>query len=251
VWAASDVPKIQGDLTIFTAASLTDAFKEMAANIEKASPGSKVIFNFAGSPTLRTQLAQGARADAFASADEPNMQKAQQDGTIANEPRIFVHNLLIVIPPAQNPAGITGLQDLANLVSEENNVKQVVTKVQLGEADAGTVYSSDVILAVRDAVKVIEIPDQFNVTASYPIAVVKGARNEAGSRAFIEYVLSVTCWPGHPDAAWVHCGWWFLGCRVAWLAPVMPTFVMKPSGLCGEARWEMSPCHSRCLVRNP
>jgi len=229
---ADDIPRIQGHLTIFAAASLTDAFKEIAANIEPANPATKLQFNFAGSPTLRTQLAQGARADVFAAADEPNMRGAQQDGSIAAEPRIFVHNLLVVIVPAHNTAGIITLEDLAkpriklvltnkdvpvgnyarqslakmsqdpsfgsqfaarvlaNLVSEETNVKQVVAKVQLGEADAGIVFASDVTPAVRRAVKVIEIPNPFNVIARYPIAVVKGAQNEAGARAFIEYVLS-------------------------------------------------------------
>ena len=229
---ASEVPRIQGELTIFTAASLTDAFKEMAAQIEQANPGTKLTFNFAGSPTLRTQLAQGARADVFASADEPNMYGAEKDGTISGEPRIFARNLLVVVIPADNRAGINTLQDLAkpklklvltnkdvpvgnyarqaldkmsqdpafgddfarrvlaNLVSEETNVKQVASKVQLGEADAGIVYSTDVTQAIRSAVQVIDIPPEFNVTAKYPIAVVKGARNESGARAFIEYVLS-------------------------------------------------------------
>jgi molybdate transport system substrate-binding protein len=79
---------------------------------------------------------------------------------------------------------------LANLVSEETNVKQVVAKVQLGEADAGIVYSSDVTPAVRGAVKVLAIPEPFNVIAQYPIAVVRDAPNAAGARAFIDYVLS-------------------------------------------------------------
>jgi molybdate transport system substrate-binding protein len=229
---ASEMPRIQGELTTFTAASLTDAFKEMAAQIERANPGTKLTFNFAGSPTLRTQLAQGARADVFASADEPNMHAAQKDGTISGEPRVFARNLLVVVVPANNPAGIKTLQDLAkpklklvltnkdvpvgnyarqaldkmshdpafgddfakrvltNLVSEETNVKQVASKVQLGEADAGIVYSTDVTQALRSAVRVIDIPAEFNVIAKYPIAAVKGARNESGARAFIEYVLS-------------------------------------------------------------
>jgi molybdate transport system substrate-binding protein len=232
VAAAAEVPRLQGELTVFAAASLTGAFQEMAAHIKQANPGIELRLNFAGSPTLRTQLAQGARADVFASADEPNMHKAQQDGSIAGEPRVFVHNLLVVIVPAHNPAGIAKPQDLAkpksklvlahkdvpvghyarqslanmsqdpafgsdfadrtlaNLVSEENNVKQVMTKVQLGEADAGIVYASDITPAVRGAVKVIHIPNQFNIVARYAIAVVKGASNEAGARAFIEYVLS-------------------------------------------------------------
>jgi molybdate transport system substrate-binding protein len=229
---SAEVPRIQGQLTVFTAASLTDAFKEMGANIEQANPGTKVTFNFAGSPTLRTQLAQGARADVFASADEPNMQGAQKEGTIASEPRLFVRNQLVTIVPAANPAQVMRLQDLAkpgvklvltnkevpvgnysrqalakmsqdaafgpdfatrvlaNLVSEETNVKQVVAKVQLGEGDAGIVYSSDVTPAVRGAVKVLAIPDSFNVIAQYPIAVVRDAPNAAGARAFIDYVLS-------------------------------------------------------------
>ncbi len=229
---ASEVPRIQGELTIFAAASLTDAFKEMAAQIEPAHPGAKLTFNFAGSPTLRTQLAQGARADVFASADEPNMSGAEQDGTISGAPRIFARNLLVVVVPANNPAGINTLQYLAkpklklvlthkdvpvgnyarqalekmsqdsafgddfakrvlaNLVSEETNVKQVASKVQLGEADAGIVYSTYVTPAIRSTVQVIDIPPAFNVIAKYPIAVVKGTRRETGARAFIEYVLS-------------------------------------------------------------
>lgn len=229
---AAEAPQIQGELTIFTAASLTDAFKEMAAEIEKANPSPKLTFNFAGSPTLRTQLAQGARADVFASADEPNMAGAEKDGTILGQPQIFARNVLVVVVPAKNPAGIQTLQDLAkpniklvltnkevpvgnyarqalekmsqnpafgsdlskrvlaNLVSEETNVRQVAAKVQLGEADAGIVYSTDVTPALRDAVRVIQIPPEFNVIAKYPIAVVKGAQNEAGARAFIAYVLS-------------------------------------------------------------
>jgi len=219
-------------LTIFTAASLTEAFKEMGANIEQANPGTRVIFNFAGSPTLRTQLAQGARADVFASADEPNMQGAQKEGTIASEPRLFVRNQLVAIVPAANPAQVMRLHDLAkpgvklvltnkevpvgnysrqalakmsqdaafgsefathvlaNLVSEETNVRQVVAKVQLGEAHAGIVYASDVTPAVRGAVQVLAIPDPLNVIAHYPIAVVHDAPNAAGARAFIDYVLS-------------------------------------------------------------
>ena len=229
---SAEVPHIQGQLTIFTAASLIEALKEIGANIEQANPGTKVLFNFAGSPTLRTQLAQGARADVFASADELNMQGAQKEGTIASEPRLFVRNQLVAIVPAANPAQVMRLQELAkpgvklvltnkevpvgnyarqaltkmsqdaafgsefathvlaNLVSEETNVKQVVAKVQLGEAHAGIVYSSDVTPAVRGAVKVLAIPEPFNVIAHYPIAVVRDAPNAAGARAFIDYVLS-------------------------------------------------------------
>ena len=160
------------------------------------------------------------------------MAGAEKDGTITGQPQIFARNVLVVVVPAKNPAGIQTLQDLAkpnlklvltnkevpvgnyarqalekmsqdpafgpdfskrvlaNLVSEETNVRQVAAKVQLGEADAGIVYSTDVTPALRDAVRVIQIPPELNVIAKYPIAVVKGAQNEAGARAFIAYVLS-------------------------------------------------------------
>ena len=230
--ATGSPPPATGRLTVFAAASLTDAFNDLGKSFAATPSGAQVRFSYAGSPTLRTQLAQGARADLFASADEPNMQGAQQDGTIASAPTIFVSNRLVVIVPKSNPAGITTLQDLgrpgvklvlaapnvpvgnyarqsltrmggdpsfgagftqhalANVVSNETDVKQVVAKVQLGEADAGIVYSSDVTVAVRPQVTVIAIPDQYNVVARYPIAVVKGSGNPAAARAFIDYLLS-------------------------------------------------------------
>lgn len=232
--AASPAPSagITGTVTVFAAASLTAAFQEMATSIGPSDQHVHFAFNFGGSPTLRTQLAQGARADVFASADEPNMQGAEKDGTIAGTPQIFAQNKLVVIVPAANPAGIHRLQDLArpgvklvlaqaavpvgnyarqafaklskdgrfgpafapqvarNVVSDEADVKDVVAKVQLGEADAGVVYQTDVTAAVRPKVTLLAIPDQFNVIANYPIATVKGAPNLAGGQAFIAYVLS-------------------------------------------------------------
>jgi molybdate transport system substrate-binding protein len=224
-------PAVTGQLTIFAAASLTDTFNQLAANIQKANPGTKITYSFAGSPTLRTQLAQGAAADVFASADQPNMQGAQQDGSIAGTPQVFAMNRLVLITPASG-SGIIQLQDLArpgtkliiaqrdvpvgnyarqafqkmaqdpsfgqgfdtkalaNVVSEELDVKQVVNKVQLGEADAGIVYATDVTPSARGQLKQISIPDQFNVIAQYPIAVTKAATNAAGAQQFIDYVLS-------------------------------------------------------------
>jgi molybdate transport system substrate-binding protein len=226
------VPRLSGPLTVFTAASLTEAFTELGKAVEAANPGTTVTFNFGGSPALRTQLREGARADLFAAADEPTMQAARQDGTIAGAPHVFVHNKLVVIVAQPRAADITRLQDLArpglklvlaqegvpvgtyarqaltkmsrdtrfgadfaqkvlgNVVSQEANVRQVLTKVQLGEADAGIVYSSDVTPAVRPQVSVLEISDQINIVAQYPIAPVKGSQNPDGARAFIDYVLS-------------------------------------------------------------
>jgi molybdate transport system substrate-binding protein len=221
-----------GPITVFAASSLTDAFREIGVGMRAAMPGASVAFNFGGSPTLRTQLAQGARADVFASADEATMLGAQEDGTIIGPPRIFALNLLTVIMPAGNPARITQVQDLArpglklvlaapdvpvglyarqafaamgrdapfgsgfaaavarNVVSNETDVKAVVAKVQLGEADAGVVYRTDVTAAVRAKVTELAIPDADNVVARYPIALVKGGPNPAGGQAFLSYVLS-------------------------------------------------------------
>lgn len=230
--AVASPPRITGNLTVFAASSLTDAFGEMKQAIEAANPGTTITFNFAASSTLETQLEQGARADVFASADEVQMAKAQKAGVLAGDSRLFVRNIPVVIVPANNPAGIAGPRDLAkpgvklvlaakevpignyarqiidkmsqdpaygadfgqqalaNVVSNETNVRQVVSKIQLGEGDAGIVYSTDVTPAVRGQVKIIPIPEKVNVIAQYPAAVVKGAPNAAGAQAFLDYLVA-------------------------------------------------------------
>ncbi len=230
--AAAQPDPFSGEITVFAAASLTDAFNQMKGQIEAAHPGAKLTMNFAGTPTLRTQMAQGAKADVFASADSANMTGAQQDGTIDGAPTIFAHNKLVAVVPAGS-AAVTQLQDLgkpgikvvleqqtvpagayarqalekmssdgafgpdfnrrvlANVVSQEPDVKAVLSRIQLNEADAGILYVSDVSApAVKDHVKTLTIPDQFNILADYPMAAVKGAANPTGGRAFIDYVLS-------------------------------------------------------------
>lgn len=224
---------VTGQLTVFAAASLTDAFTELAAEFKKANPGASVTFNFAGSPALRTQLEQGARADVFASADLTQMEAAKKSGVIAGEPKLFARNSLVVITPKSNPGRILTLADLRrdglklvlaapevpvgsyarqmlasmdkdattygagfsnavleNVVSNESNVKQVVAKVQLGEADAGIVYGTDVTSSVAGDLTAIQVPAQFNVIAEYPIAVVEDGGNARGGQAFIDFVLS-------------------------------------------------------------
>jgi molybdate transport system substrate-binding protein len=220
-----------GNLTIFAAASLTDAFEEMREGVEAEHPELSLTFNFAGSSALRTQLEEGAQADVFASANAEQMDLARDAGRIASDPEIFARNQLVVIVPADNPAGIESLAELAdpdillvlaqeqvpageytrrslelmsqdpefgddfaervleNLVSEEANVRSVATKVRLGEADAGIVYVSDVTDDLRDDVIALEIPEEFNVLAEYPVAIVEGAPNAAGADAFVEYLV--------------------------------------------------------------
>ncbi len=219
-------------ITVFAAASLKDAFADIAQVLARRDPPISVRFNFAGSQQLALQLHQGARADVFASADQRWMQAVRDSGLIAGTPRVFARNRLVVITPAANPGRVDRLEDLSrrglklvlaaeavpvgkysrealsrlagapgfgpdyparvlrNVVSQEENVKAVVAKVQLGEADAGIVYRSDVTPAVRRAVRQIEIPDQYNVLATYPVAVLRAAAQPAAAQAFVALVLS-------------------------------------------------------------
>ncbi|MDQ3693379.1 MAG: molybdate ABC transporter substrate-binding protein [Chloroflexota bacterium] len=223
-------PAEGGTLTVFAAASLTDAFTEIAADLEAANPGLTITYNFAGSQTLVTQMTEGAAADVFASANLAQMTAAVEAGLIAGEPEPFVSNRLAIVVPSDNPAALASAADLAtdglrlvlaqaevpvgayarqavclmgqdsaaygedfvarvaaNVVSEEDDVREVLTKVQLGEADAGIVYVSDAAVA-GDDVELIEIPDPVNVLATYPIAPVV-AGDPGLSAAFIAYLL--------------------------------------------------------------
>ncbi len=216
-------------LTVFAAASLTDAFTEIGKSFEAANPGVTVTFNFAGSQALRTQIEEGAPVDVFASANTKEMDTLVADSLVKQgAPQVFLTNKLVVILPADNPANIEKLKDLANtglklvlaaeevpvgkyarqaldimnssfeagfkdkvlanVVSNEDNVKQVVTKVQLGEADAGIVYTSDAIAA--PGLKTIDIPVDLNVVAKYPIAPLVSSPNADLAAQFIEAVLS-------------------------------------------------------------
>ncbi|GAB4398686.1 MAG: molybdate ABC transporter substrate-binding protein [Anaerolineales bacterium] len=216
-------------LMVFAAASLTDAFTELGKNFEAANPGVTVTFNFAGSQALRTQIEEGASVDVFASANAQEMNALVTSGLIAETaPKIFLTNQLVVILPADNPANLHSLKDLANagvkiifaapevpvgnysrqslarmaaafgaefsnqvlanVVSNEDNVRQVVAKIQLGEADAGMVYASDAIAAPE--IQTIKIPSEFNVVAAYPLAPLADAPHADLAQTFIAYVLS-------------------------------------------------------------
>lgn len=220
------------ELVVFAAASLTDAFTELGAAFT-AENGAAVTFNFAGSQTLAGQLASGAPADVFASANDRQMQVAVDAARI--EPatvRPFAANRLVIIAPRDNPAGIVVPADLAapglklvladaavpvgqyslqflanasadpaytaaysatvaaNVVSYEENVRAVLAKVSLGEADAGIVYASDITAAQREQVRLIEIPAALNVVAKYPIAPISDSEQSVLAQAFVDLVLS-------------------------------------------------------------
>ena len=210
---------LNGTASIFAAASLTDSFKALGTSFQTAHPGTTLQLIFAGSPTLVTQIEQGASADVFASADTTNMDKLKADGFTGGIPQVFVHNKLEIVVAAGNPKSIAGLADLKKpgviyitaapsvpagkyalqiLASAgvkitpkslETDVKSVVSKIELGEADAGIVYVTDV-KAAGSKVTGVPIPDAVNVIATYPIVAVKGAKNPNLANAFIAYVLS-------------------------------------------------------------
>jgi molybdate transport system substrate-binding protein len=209
-------PASAGEIKVFAAASLTAAFTEFGRRFTAVSGGTRVTFNFAGSQALATQIRQGAPADVFASADVPNMEKVKN---LTGDPKAFAGNRLQIVVERGNPKGIGGLGDLARTdlkvvlaaeevpagryadqvldragvrvspVSREDSVKAVVTKVSLGEADAGIVYATDV-RAGGDEVQGVAIPTGQNVTATYPIATVKASRAPDEAQAFLDLVLS-------------------------------------------------------------
>ncbi len=207
-------------VNVFAAASLTASFKAIAAAYEVAHPGTKVAFNFAGSPTLVQQIREGAPADVFASADEANMQKlVEAKAVAADAAKVFAQNVLQIAVGKGNPMHIAGLADLARpgLIvvlcgatvpcgryaleafakakvtpppgSREPDVKAVVTKVALGEADAGIVYVTDV-RAASDKVEGVGLPTEHTVSARYPIAVVRDAPHAETAASFVAFVLS-------------------------------------------------------------
>lgn len=216
-----------GELVVFEAASLKEAFATLAARFEQDHAGTHVVTNTAGSHELRAQLEHGAVADVFASADQRHMNALATEGLVVgpalfacNEPVVVVRSGLaaslktfvdlpraerIVVGAPEVPIGAYTVQiwqkvaakvgaDFAarlqaKVVSHELNVRQVLAKVVLGEADAGIVYRSDAISA-KGKVALVEIPQELNVTAAYPIAVLKAAPSPDLARAFIDLVHS-------------------------------------------------------------
>jgi molybdate transport system substrate-binding protein len=212
-----------GRITVFAAASLTDAFTAVADEFEASNTASaeasRVTLSFAASSELVTQIVEGAPADVFASADRASMDVLVDAGAARGDPVVFATNELAIVVAPGNPEGITGLPDLAGddllvvtcapevpcgayarqalgasgvaltPVSLEENVRAVVAKVALGEADAGIVYATDAV-AAGDDVDAVAIPDDVNVVAEYPIAVTADARSSATATEFLAFVLS-------------------------------------------------------------
>lgn len=206
------------DLFVSAAASLTDAFGEIGSAVEEANPDVRVLLNLGSSASLRQQILEGAPVDVFASADTASMAQIVESGDTATDPEIFARNTMEIALPAGNPARITGLGDFADeelliglcaatapcgvharevlenagvipsIDSNEPDVRALLNKVGAGELDAGIVYQTDVLSS--GDVEGLAIPDDVNVIADYPIAVlVNGSHPMAGS-LFVEFVLS-------------------------------------------------------------
>lgn len=203
-------------LQVYAAASLSHTFAELGEKFEDTH-GVEVAFNFAGSTDLAAQIEQGAPAEIFASADEPNMERAQQSGATATEPELFAANTLVIVTPPGNPAAIHTLEDLAGdqvitvtcapqvpcgsataeiaeaaeielaPASEENAVTDVLGKVRSGEADAGLVYRTDA-LGAGDDVNTIDFEGSEDVVNHYPIAVIGETDTNEAARDFIEFI---------------------------------------------------------------
>jgi molybdate transport system substrate-binding protein len=215
---SATAPGLTGNLTVLAAASLSEAFKELAGAFESRNPGTKITFSFDASSALALQANNGAPADLFVSADQNNMKKVTDAGN-ATGSRVVAHNKLAIIVGKGNPKKIAGLADLgrssvsyvlcapevpcgkygtealtkagvkAKPKSLETNVKAVVTKVSGGEVDAGIGYVTDARAAAA-SVEGIEIPDEYNVVAEYPMAVLKQSPNSRLATAFLDFVLA-------------------------------------------------------------
>lgn len=217
---AAPAPRLglDGTITVFAAASLTEVFNALGAAFTKSNPNAKVVFSFAGSSALATQINNGAPADVFASAAELNMRQVTETGRSA-APTVFASNAMMIAVPITNSARIESLADLARdgikvavcqpqvpcgsaakqvfanskvavtPVTYEPDVKSVLTKVRLGEVDAGIVYRTDVNTS-QGAVVGIEIPVDANVATRYPIALLRSSAAPTIANAFISFVLS-------------------------------------------------------------
>lgn len=217
--SAASTPSPPVTINVFAAASLTDSFKALGDAFHRQHSNVTLQFNFAGTPTLVAQIEQGAQADVFASADATNMDKLRTDGFTTGTPQVFARNKLEIVVASGNPKHVASLADLAKPgviyisagptvpagkyaqqavqkagvtvtpKSLETDVKSVVSKIELGEADAGIVYTTDV-KAASGKVDGVQIPDSDNVVATYPLTVVKGSSSARTASEFVSYLLS-------------------------------------------------------------
>jgi molybdate transport system substrate-binding protein len=204
-------------LMVLAAASLTESFTTIARAFEAEHPGVTVSLSFGGSPALAEQILQGAPADVFAAASPSTMGTVTEGGAAAGTPVVFARNSLEIAVPPGNPGGVRGIADFADPALDlalcapevpcgaaaqkvfaaagitadpdtlEQDVKSVLTKVQLDEVDAGLVYRTDV-LAAGTAVEGIEFPEAERAETEYPICVLAGSSQKKLAQQFVDYV---------------------------------------------------------------
>jgi molybdate transport system substrate-binding protein len=209
----------ESELLVSAAASLTDAFGEIETAFEAANEDVDVVLNLGASSALREQILEGAPADVFASANTSTMDQVAEAGEVEGEVQIFVINSLQIAVPEGNPAGVAGLDDFAreelliglcaedvpcgefgrealanagvtaSIDTNEPDVRALLTKIEAGELDAGITYVTDV-MSTEGTVEGIDIPEENNVVAEYPIAALASAPSPDVAAAFVEFVLS-------------------------------------------------------------
>jgi molybdate transport system substrate-binding protein len=208
-----------GKLIVFAASSLIDAFSKIATTYQQQHPGWKVDFEFLGSDQLAAQIEQGDPADVYAAASTKYPEQLQSQNLLGKTTD-FATNTLVLASPADNPAGITSVNDIGNaklvvgdpsvpigaytltvldnlgikpsslnIVSQEAKVTDIVTKLELGEADAGFIYTSDAKTA-GDKLKTFQLPASAQATATYPIGIVTGSKNAKAAQQWIDLVMS-------------------------------------------------------------
>jgi len=219
-----EVSKLKGDLTISAASSLTDVFTELAKQFRKDNKGVKVRLNFGSSSTLLTQIQSGAPSDIMASAELTNLEKLVASGNVVVTPKVFARNTMVIAVKPGNPKSVHSVADLASLsfialcgktvpcgvyassvltragvviaeskVTRGIDVKATLSAVANGDADAAIVYKTDVSAAKKTVVG-IDIPSAQNVKALYGIAPIRGSKNPANAKAFIDFVMSEQGW---------------------------------------------------------
>ncbi|MFF9896587.1 molybdate ABC transporter substrate-binding protein [Streptomyces longispororuber] len=206
----------KAELTVLAAASLTDVFRTAGAAYEKDHPGTKVTFSFEGSQELAAKVRQGAPADALVTADTKTMDGLRSDTAT---PTVIARNRLVIAVGKGNPKHVRNLKDLSakdlkvvlaapevpvgrysqkildaqrvsvEPVSQEPNVRAVLSKVELGEADAGIVYKTDITAAGGKA-EGVDIPDAQNAVAAYPAATLKESAHPEAAAAFVTWLSS-------------------------------------------------------------
>ena len=216
----------ESEIVILAASSLTNAIEDLAAQFEEGHPGTRITLSLGSSSQLSAQILGGVPGDLFASANETQMEVVKNAGGLYGKVIIFATNSLVICVPQENPYQIGSIRDLTkpnlrlvtavlntpirdysdqivenslspqsridfykNIVSEEANVRQLITKIALGEADAGLVYQSDLTPDLKNLVVGIPIPQEANVVAQYPISVLKQSQNPDLAQEFIEFTL--------------------------------------------------------------